>query len=198
MTKKNSNSYSYSTRYDTGLLTSPSRSLQRPPADTSSRSSPLRFDSSLRSCSSAHVPIDSRESRYSSYLSQQTLAERVQCNDVVSEHIQCSDVEENVIHIKSRPLPRGGVTKSIPFCPTVVEELRVGMRVSVNRGRPMLSRGTVKWTGTLPSHTGDYVGVELDVESGKHDGVFNGVQYFRCKKEKGIFVKLSKVIMAWK
>ena len=44
------------------------------------------------------------------------------------------------------------------------------MKVSVNRSRPMLSRGTVKWTGTLPGHTGDYVGIELDVENGKHDG----------------------------
>ena len=125
----------YSSRYDADLLTSPTRSLHRSPAylnsslytnnaDTSSHSSPLRFDSSARSQSSAYAQIDPcRESRYSSYRPPQTLA----------DHIQCNDVEENVIHVNSRPLPRGGVTKSIPFCPTVVEELRVGMRVSVNR-----------------------------------------------------------------
>ena len=103
---------------------------------------------------------------------------------------------EEDIHVKPR-LPARGI-KSVPFCPTSVEDLRLGMKVSVNRSRPMLSRGTVKWTGTLPGHTGDYVGIELDVENGKHDGLFNGVRYFRCKAERGIFVKLSKVIMAWK
>ena len=53
---------------------------------------------------------------------------------------------------------------AIPFCPTSVRDLVVGMKVSVNRANGRLSRGTVKWIGTLPRHSGDYVGVELDSE----------------------------------
>lgn len=39
------------------------------------------------------------------------------------------------------------------------------MKVSVNRACGRLSRGIVKWIGTLPHHSGDYIGIELESES---------------------------------
>ena len=41
----------------------------------------------------------------------------------------------------------------------------MGMKVSLTRQSGRMSRGTVKWIGTLPQHQGDYVGVELESES---------------------------------
>ncbi|XP_057306170.1 protein Daple-like [Hydractinia symbiolongicarpus] len=87
---------------------------------------------------------------------------------------------------------------SVPFCPTTSRDLRVGMKVSVNRACGKLSRGIVKWIGTLPYRSGDYIGIELESESGRHNGYFEGVQYFKCKPYRGVFVKFPKVIMAWK
>jgi len=86
----------------------------------------------------------------------------------------------------------------IPFCPTTVYDLKIGMKVSVSRTSGRLSRGVVKWIGTLPNRYGDFVGVELETESGKHDGFFDGIQFFKCKHDRGVFVKFAKVIMAWK
>lgn len=53
----------------------------------------------------------------------------------------------------------------IPFCPTTVYDLKMGMKVSVSRTSGRLSRGVVKWIGTLPNRYGDFVGVELETES---------------------------------
>jgi len=86
----------------------------------------------------------------------------------------------------------------IPFCPTTVYDLKIGMKVSVSRTSGRLSRGVVKWIGTLPNRYGDFVGVELETESGKHDGYLDGIQFFKCKHDRGVFVKFAKVIMAWK
>lgn len=85
-----------------------------------------------------------------------------------------------------------------PFCPTYLNQINIGMKVSITRANGRLSRGTVRWLGLLPRHTGDYIGVELESESGKHDGKYDGVRYFRCKEDRGVFVKFSKIVMAWK
>uniref|UniRef100_A0A7M5WYY8 CAP-Gly domain-containing protein n=1 Tax=Clytia hemisphaerica TaxID=252671 RepID=A0A7M5WYY8_9CNID len=89
-------------------------------------------------------------------------------------------------------------TSSLPFCPTSSHEIRIGMKISLSRASGRLSRGQVKWIGTLPHHQGDYIGVELESESGKHDGTYDKVRYFKCKRDRGIFVQFKKIIMAWK
>jgi len=86
----------------------------------------------------------------------------------------------------------------IPFRPRSVWDLCVGMKVSMHRSDGRLSRGTIRWIGLLPNLVGEYVGVELETQTGRHDGYLNGVRYFKCKEKCGIFVKFSKVIMAWR
>lgn len=53
----------------------------------------------------------------------------------------------------------------IPFSPTHVNEVNVGMKVCVTRSNGRMSRGIVKWIGTLPNNYGDFIGVELETES---------------------------------
>ena len=50
------------------------------------------------------------------------------------------------------------------FCPIAPRDLKLGMKVSVSRTSGRLSRGTVKWIGSLPGRPGDFVGVELETE----------------------------------
>ena len=38
------------------------------------------------------------------------------------------------------------------------------MKVTVSRASGRLSRGTVKWIGSLPGQPGDFVGIELETE----------------------------------
>ena len=86
----------------------------------------------------------------------------------------------------------------IPFRPRSVWDLCVGMKVSMHRSDGRLSRGTIRWIGLLPNLIGEYVGVELETQTGRHDGYLNGIRYFKCKEKCGIFVKFSKIIMAWR
>ncbi|GAA0149380.1 chaperone [Lithospermum erythrorhizon] len=55
--------------------------------------------------------------------------------------------------------------------------------------------GTVKYVGNVEGYSGTWVGVDWDdIESGKHDGVQNGVRYFQAKGEKsGSFVRLHSL-----
>ena len=89
---------------------------------------------------------------------------------------------------------------NLPFCPASVNDLSIGMKVSVNRSNGRRCRGTVKWIGTIPRHTGDYVGIEVDgdADGGRTDGTYDGVRYFSCQEGQGIFVKFPKVVTAWK
>ena len=40
------------------------------------------------------------------------------------------------------------------------------------------------------------MGIELETADGKNDGAVNGVQYFQCRPNHGMFVKLSQVSVA--
>lgn len=40
---------------------------------------------------------------------------------------------------------------------------------------------------------GDWIGIELDQPEGKNDGSVNGVRYFDCQENHGLFVKKAQV-----
>ena len=54
--------------------------------------------------------------------------------------------------------------------------------------------GIVRWTGEPRFAKGNYVGLELIVGEGKHNGVVKDVRYFRCAPEQGIMIKRHKVL----
>ncbi|KAK7494334.1 hypothetical protein BaRGS_00014437, partial [Batillaria attramentaria] len=84
-----------------------------------------------------------------------------------------------------------------PFAPRAPADVRPEDVVKFSRQGGKLSQGTVKFVGHLPGRTDVYLGVELYKEEGKHDGTFEGIRYFKCKPNKGVFVAFNKVVMAW-
>lgn len=54
--------------------------------------------------------------------------------------------------------------------------------------------GVVKYIGPLPNGTEQtYVGVEIEEGNGDCSGSYQGVEYFKCKEKKGLFVGLSDI-----
>ncbi|XP_068093045.1 kinesin-like protein KIF13A isoform X2 [Hyperolius riggenbachi] len=56
--------------------------------------------------------------------------------------------------------------------------------------------GTVRYVGTVDFSRGLWVGVELHVQLGKHDGTVKGKEYFRCKPKYGVFVRPNRLTKA--
>ncbi|KAF2173104.1 hypothetical protein M409DRAFT_62723 [Zasmidium cellare ATCC 36951] len=64
-----------------------------------------------------------------------------------------------------------------------------GQKIELNDARI----GTVRFVGTTSFQTGEWVGVELEEQSGKNDGSVQGKRYFECAAGYGIFCRASGV-----
>src|SRR6266404_6352249 len=64
----------------------------------------------------------------------------------------------------------------------------IGATVVINLGR-----GVVRFCGTTSFSSGKWVGIELSEPVGKNDGSVQGVTYFSCRTDHGVFVKASQV-----
>uniref|UniRef100_H3A1E4 Kinesin family member 13A n=1 Tax=Latimeria chalumnae TaxID=7897 RepID=H3A1E4_LATCH len=53
--------------------------------------------------------------------------------------------------------------------------------------------GTIQYVGPVDFSGGIWVGVELSVPAGKHDGTVQGKEYFHCKPGHGVFVRPSRL-----
>ena len=65
---------------------------------------------------------------------------------------------------------------------------KVGDRVIVGGTR----LGTLRFCGTADFAPGVWAGVEYDEEEGKNDGTVQGVVYFKCPRNHGVFVLANK------
>ncbi|KAM6453880.1 kinesin-like protein KIF13A isoform 5-T5 [Liasis olivaceus] len=63
--------------------------------------------------------------------------------------------------------------------------LAVGEQVYVDDNKT----GIVRYIGPVDFSTGTWVGIELHVQMGKHDGTIKGREYFHCKPQHGIFIR---------
>lgn len=68
--------------------------------------------------------------------------------------------------------------------------VKVGSRVQVS-GKDVL--GTVAYIGTTQFSSGKWIGVVLDEQKGKNNGVVQGKRYFTCDENYGIFVRQSQI-----
>ncbi|NWW04735.1 KI13B protein, partial [Oreocharis arfaki] len=71
----------------------------------------------------------------------------------------------------------------------IPEWLKEGEYVTVGTNKT----GTVRYVGPTDFQEGTWVGVELDLPSGKNDGSIGGKQYFRCNPGYGLLVKPGRV-----
>uniref|UniRef100_A0A8I3WVV4 Kinesin family member 13B n=1 Tax=Callithrix jacchus TaxID=9483 RepID=A0A8I3WVV4_CALJA len=71
----------------------------------------------------------------------------------------------------------------------VPEWLREGEFVTVGAHKT----GVVRYVGPVDFQEGTWIGVELDLPSGKNDGSIGGKQYFRCNPGYGLLVRPSRV-----
>lgn len=56
-----------------------------------------------------------------------------------------------------------------------------------------VGRGVVRFSGTTSFAAGKWIGIELNEQNGKNDGAINGIAYFTCKPNYGVFVRPSQV-----
>lgn len=64
----------------------------------------------------------------------------------------------------------------------------LGSIVTIPQGR-----GVVRFSGSTQFAVGKWIGVELYEPNGKNDGSINGVAYFSCKLNYGVFVRQSQI-----
>ncbi|XP_065833452.1 CAP-Gly domain-containing linker protein 4-like [Oscarella lobularis] len=72
------------------------------------------------------------------------------------------------------------------------KDLKLGDRVIVGGTK----YGTLQFCGETKFAPGRWVGIELEEAVGKNDGGVEGVYYFRCKKNYGLFAPVSKIAKA--
>ncbi|CAF1448141.1 unnamed protein product [Rotaria sp. Silwood1] len=109
-------------------------------------------------------------------------------HDMNNQH---DDRRQSRKHIEI-PVPRR------PFAPSSINDIHINDLIKFTRPGGKISKGMVKYLGSLPGKTDQYIGLELENEGkSKHDGVYQDKRLFQCKPNKGIFIGFNKVIMAW-
>ncbi|XP_051467837.1 kinesin-like protein KIF13A isoform X3 [Apus apus] len=93
------------------------------------------------------------------------------------DHLDGSDCEESASADQAHVLPSW---------------VAVGEQVCVGSNK----MGTVRYVGTVDFSAGIWVGVELHVQLGKHDGTVKGREYFHCKPRHGVFVRPGRLSKA--
>ncbi|XP_060528080.1 restin homolog isoform X2 [Cylas formicarius] len=88
------------------------------------------------------------------------------------------------------PVSIGGSTSSLSPAPVI--DYKIGDRVIIKSGQGS-KVGTVRFMGLTEFAGGEWVGVELDEPRGKNDGSVNGVRYFECQPNFGLFAPIAKV-----
>ncbi|KAJ3430512.1 guanine nucleotide exchange factor [Anaeramoeba flamelloides] len=70
----------------------------------------------------------------------------------------------------------------------MISTLKIGDKVTVFN-----NEGSIKFIGQTKFSPGNWVGIELKEKVGRNDGSVQGIKYFECKPEHGIFSRPSQV-----
>src|ERR1700761_4072824 len=68
--------------------------------------------------------------------------------------------------------------------------VKIGQKVETQDGK----QGTVRYIGPLHVASGEWLGLELQDDTGKNDGSVKGERYFNCAPGHGIFVRKESVV----
>ncbi|XP_067393709.1 kinesin-like protein KIF13A isoform X4 [Emydura macquarii macquarii] len=99
-------------------------------------------------------------------------------NDFITKnHLDVSDSENAASEDQAHVLPSW---------------VAVGEQVCVGNNKT----GTVRYIGPVDFSAGIWVGVELSIQLGKHDGTVKGREYFHCKPRHGLFVRPERLSKA--
>ncbi|KAF5279166.1 hypothetical protein FQR65_LT03412 [Abscondita terminalis] len=102
------------------------------------------------------------------------------------------------------PLSPTGSTRSLRKSPSLstsntslastthVVDFKIGDRVIIKSSQGS-KVGTLRFMGTTNFASGEWCGVELDEPRGKNDGSVEGIRYFECKPQFGLFAPVTKV-----
>ena len=72
-----------------------------------------------------------------------------------------------------------------------LSEFQPGQLIELSDGRP----ATIRFVGSTHFAPGDWIGVELDDDTGKNDGEVQGQRYFDCPASSGMFVRPAAVVV---
>ena len=84
----------------------------------------------------------------------------------------------------------GTPSTSAPHSTANKMSFAIGQRVAVS-GR--VGEGTVRFAGTTQFSSGHWIGIELDAADGRNNGSVNGVVYFECAPNHGVFARPDTV-----
>uniref|UniRef100_A0A914VM67 CAP-Gly domain-containing protein n=1 Tax=Plectus sambesii TaxID=2011161 RepID=A0A914VM67_9BILA len=117
-----------------------------------------------------------------------------------SQRAVADDLLESGLSVSKKPVfPGQQSTRAIaPFQPNNYLDVQPGYEAKFIRQNGLLDQGIIRYVGVLPNKKEPYMGIELHLPNGKHDGVYRGRRYFNCSPHAGIFVPHSKIITVWK
>lgn len=70
-----------------------------------------------------------------------------------------------------------------------MSDIKVGQIIELTDGR----RAVVRFVGLTHFAPGDWIGIELEDDSGKNDGAVQGERYFDCAPARGMFVRPTTI-----
>jgi hypothetical protein len=73
------------------------------------------------------------------------------------------------------------------------KSLAVGMKVMVNAGKDLKANGVIRFVGETQFAAGIWIGVELYEPVGKNNGSVQGIYYFQCPMQQGLFLREENV-----
>ncbi|XP_041101702.1 kinesin-like protein KIF13A isoform X2 [Polyodon spathula] len=100
----------------------------------------------------------------------------------------CPGIDNSANHLDSSS---SDDSTSVGQSPVLPAWIVVGEHVCIGN-----KTGTIHYVGLVDFSEGTWVGVELDLPAGKHDGTVQGKEYFHCASGHGVFVKPSRLSKA--
>ncbi|MGH0144646.1 UNVERIFIED_CONTAM: hypothetical protein FKN15_048499 [Acipenser sinensis] len=103
-------------------------------------------------------------------------------------NVTCPGIDTSASHLDSSSSDDSTSAGQSPVLPAWIV---VGEHVCIGS-----KTGTIHYVGLVDFSEGMWVGVELDLPAGKHDGTVQGKEYFHCASGHGVFVKPSRLSRA--